>query len=199
MTQTVETCAAVWALAEIPRARIAEMRAELERHLRDAARDGKPPAATVGPDVIAFAQVWAQEDRPAPSWPRRIGAAASTVFGAAAVVAALGHLRSGSGEFPVSGATVGLMLLIALGSQALLWPPLAGRAFSGEVLRGIVPVVALFALLTLAGVLLLREADGGRAVLLTWPWPATAALLAAALVALRVAGRSDPASRPGRW
>lgn len=52
-------CEARWNTAGISTDVIAEMRAELESHLREARAAGKSAEAVVGPDVTAFANAWA--------------------------------------------------------------------------------------------------------------------------------------------
>lgn len=60
----VEACARYWRHTRVPDQAMAEMRGELESHLRDAVAEGKPVASVVGDDVTAFAELWAREYRP---------------------------------------------------------------------------------------------------------------------------------------
>jgi hypothetical protein len=62
--RVVRTCERYWKRTGVPRGRIAEMRAELETHLHEAAGEGKSMDSVVGPDVTAFAPGWAREFRP---------------------------------------------------------------------------------------------------------------------------------------
>jgi hypothetical protein len=62
--RVMRTCERYWKRTGVPRDRIAEMRAELETHLHEAAREGRPVDSVVGPDVTAFAEGWAREFRP---------------------------------------------------------------------------------------------------------------------------------------
>jgi membrane protein implicated in regulation of membrane protease activity len=48
-----------WRETGVPRAAIAEMRAELEQHLALAAHDGRGVDAVIGPDPAGFAESWA--------------------------------------------------------------------------------------------------------------------------------------------
>jgi membrane protein implicated in regulation of membrane protease activity len=50
---------------------MAEMRLELERHLADAAADGRTAETVVGPDLATFAEAWAAESRRPGTRPRR--------------------------------------------------------------------------------------------------------------------------------
>ena len=59
-----DECEALWAVSSIPQRRAREMRAELARHVREAARDGKPVEAVVGEDVTIFSLEWARENGP---------------------------------------------------------------------------------------------------------------------------------------
>ncbi|MGH2683317.1 MAG: hypothetical protein ACRDIX_08810 [Actinomycetota bacterium] len=59
----VEDCVEYWRKTGVPRSGVAGMREELERHLRDAVTEGKSAESVVGPDVLAFAEEWAQEYR----------------------------------------------------------------------------------------------------------------------------------------
>lgn len=64
-------CERYWRGAGIKRRVAAEMRAELEQHLVEAAADGRPLEAVVGADTAAFAVEWAaatRGDEPLPTW-----------------------------------------------------------------------------------------------------------------------------------
>jgi hypothetical protein len=65
----VEDCVEYWRRTAVPRSAVAGMREELEQHLQDAVAAGKSVESVVGPDVIAFAEEWAREFRPAESLP----------------------------------------------------------------------------------------------------------------------------------
>lgn len=64
----VADCGRYWSETRVPRARVEEMKVELESHLREAQLAGKTPEAVVGPDLAAFAEDWAAEFR-APAAP----------------------------------------------------------------------------------------------------------------------------------
>lgn len=57
-------CEIHWLVNRIPQDRAEEMGDELGQHLEEAVRDGKSVEDVVGPDVYAFAESWAEEDRP---------------------------------------------------------------------------------------------------------------------------------------
>jgi hypothetical protein len=69
-TQTVDVeravreCTRYWRRTDVPRDRIAEMRAELESHLREAVSEGRTVESVVGKDPSRFAEEWAREYRP---------------------------------------------------------------------------------------------------------------------------------------
>lgn len=65
--EVLAMCELHWAVNRIPEDKVLEMSAELEQHLREALRDGKPVEAVVGPDESAFAEAWAEESRPSMS------------------------------------------------------------------------------------------------------------------------------------
>lgn len=60
---TVDEIERYWRAAGIPRATVAEMRLELEQHLRDAEDDGRTLGDVVGDDPGEFAQSWASAYR----------------------------------------------------------------------------------------------------------------------------------------
>ena len=59
----VNRCTRYWRRTRVPREAIAEMRMELESHLRDAVADGMPVRSVVGEDLEVFAERWAWEFR----------------------------------------------------------------------------------------------------------------------------------------
>ncbi|QIN79231.1 hypothetical protein GBA65_12665 [Rubrobacter marinus] len=61
---TVDWCVILWGANGIPVERVAEMKGELEDHLRAAVRDGKSVDSVIAGDVSEFAAAWAIEDRP---------------------------------------------------------------------------------------------------------------------------------------
>jgi hypothetical protein len=67
----VEDCVEYWRRTGVPRSAVVGMREELERHLRDAVEEGRSVESVTGPDVLAFAEEWAREFRPAAAIPRR--------------------------------------------------------------------------------------------------------------------------------
>jgi hypothetical protein len=70
VTLVVEDCVEYWRTTGVPRSAVAGMREELEQHLQDAVAAGKSVESVVGPDVLAFAEEWAREFRPAGAVPR---------------------------------------------------------------------------------------------------------------------------------
>ena len=89
---TVDWCMILWGANGIPVERVAEMKGELEDHLREALRDGKTVDEVTGGDVGAFAGTWAVEDRP-PITLRERGMEWAWMLAMSAIfVSAFGHL-----------------------------------------------------------------------------------------------------------
>ena len=63
VAETGADCERYWLETRVPRKTANEMRTELEQHLTEAAIEGKPPSVVVGPDLAAFAEAWASEQR----------------------------------------------------------------------------------------------------------------------------------------
>lgn len=64
-------CERYWRENGVPRRARTQMRLELERHLIEAAADGRPPSAVIGSDLGRFARDWASaqgHDRERTSW-----------------------------------------------------------------------------------------------------------------------------------
>lgn len=55
----LNACELVWRQQSISRSSISEMRRELESHLLEAEREGKPAESVVGSDIDRFARTWA--------------------------------------------------------------------------------------------------------------------------------------------
>lgn len=68
--QIVEDCERYWIQTRVPKAAVAEMRAELVAHLTAADAEGKSPETVVGTDLAGFAEEWASVHRGpgGPSW-----------------------------------------------------------------------------------------------------------------------------------
>lgn len=63
VVEIAAACERYWLETRVPRKTAGEMRSELEQHLMEATIEGKDPSAVVGPDVAAFAEAWASEQR----------------------------------------------------------------------------------------------------------------------------------------
>ena len=85
-------CEMHWLVNRIPEDKVLEMSGELEQHLREAMRDGKPVEAVVGPDEFAFAESWAEEARPSMSIGNRFVEFAYLLSTLAATGAAFYHV-----------------------------------------------------------------------------------------------------------
>jgi membrane protein implicated in regulation of membrane protease activity len=68
----VADCERYWKAAGLPRRVVADMRAQLERHLIEASLEGRSPESVVGADTAAFAMEWAAAEGPdgddLPAW-----------------------------------------------------------------------------------------------------------------------------------
>jgi hypothetical protein len=60
----LEDCVEYWRRTGVPRSAVANMREELERHLRDAVAEGRTVESVVGPEILVFAEEWGREFRP---------------------------------------------------------------------------------------------------------------------------------------
>ena len=89
---TVDWCVILWGANGIPVERVAEMKGELEDHLREAIHDGKTVDEVTGGDVGAFAGAWAIEDRPRMTPMERVLDWAWLLAMSAIAISALGHL-----------------------------------------------------------------------------------------------------------
>ncbi len=63
VAEIAAACERYWLETRVPRKTAGEMRTEIEQHLMDAAAEGKDPSTVVGPDIAAFAEAWASEQR----------------------------------------------------------------------------------------------------------------------------------------
>ena len=179
----VQTCASYWELRGIAPQRRAEMRLELEQHLRQAVADGKALDAVVGVNPLAFAEAWARE------LPRRVSGGVGSVLRwmayrwLAYVLAFLGgvalfdHLALRAPTFPFTGTHALIVAFFAVfGLLEAGGGFLALRIGTRERRQEL--IVALYALI---GVLLLvgLHLAGAplQATLFRWTWPITALVL----------------------
>jgi membrane protein implicated in regulation of membrane protease activity len=151
-------CERYWLQTRVPRHTANEMRSELEQHLNEAAGEGKSPSAVVGPDVAAFAEAWASEQRSRapgdlPTW---------------------GEVKSGEAESRRNARYAFLTYLIAVGAVTALgfWIGKGDEAMDFEVWRWvwtILAVVMLIGEIFTAGFFLLPFGVGaGAAALVAW-------------------------------
>ena len=89
---TVDWCVILWGANGIPVERVAEMKGELEDHLREGVEDGKSVNDVTGGDVGAFAGAWAIEDRPRTTLQEQVMDYAWMLATSAMFVSAFGHL-----------------------------------------------------------------------------------------------------------
>ena len=174
-------CEAHWLVNRIPEARVDEMRDELHRHLREATGDGKTVESVVGDDVLAFAESWAEENRPA--WPayRRVAWFGDLFATMVAVFAALMHLLSWDLAVTLRWSEVALLLLTA----GICGVSAARVRGLGSPWQASWPVVIAASLVIVGAAWGLSELTTGErnGVILVWSWRWTvaAAVLAVAL------------------
>ncbi len=112
----VEDCVFYWKTdTRIPADQACEMGEELEQHLWGAVEDGKTVESVIGPDVEAFAEEWADEERPPTSTRDRV---VEFVFGVSAfftIAAGLGHFLGWELYVPILWFPV--LLFIGIGSS----------------------------------------------------------------------------------
>ena len=127
----VADCETYWRTTRVPDDAIAEMKAELEAHLREAAAANKPPESVVGSDLTAFAEAWASEYRLPPRQrtkvnseykPRRfswwtIGGWTLALLGGTALVAIFAPKEDDVSMTVWVGIWLGLMVLFGIGEM----------------------------------------------------------------------------------
>lgn len=175
-------CEMHWIVNRIPDERVQEMSAELEQHLREAARDGKTIDAVVGPDAFAFAESWAEEDRPSWSVIDRVVEYAWALSLQAVFFAVVFHLFMWALFLPVHWWVILYLLLISLLlSRAMIKPKPANdhprwRKWLFPAVAALLVAVVWFwredlrPLVDEVDVAITGNADG---TLLVWPWYAT--------------------------
>lgn len=89
---TVDWCVILWGANGIPVERVAEMKGELEDHLREALRDGKSVDEVTGGNVTDFAAAWAVENRPPMTLGARLVERAWLLAMSAIFLSVFGHL-----------------------------------------------------------------------------------------------------------
>lgn len=176
LERVVRDCSRYWKRTGVPRDRIAEMRAELEAHLREAVSEGRSVESVVGRDPSGFAEEWAREFRPpviARSGRRAWGPALlalltglfslyvtlmTPVFSSGSVeVCCPRRVLESSREVDAASlffawAMVGVVLLSMTAALLLA----LGRLNGGSIVLGVAAVVAMFTPLTwLAAIALL--------------------------------------------
>ena len=93
-------CEGYWRAMGISPQKIQEMRGELESHLQEAMRDGKPVETVTGGDTLAFAEEWGKPYTPHQSPAGRAAEQAAFVFIGTALAGTVGHLWRRSYEVP---------------------------------------------------------------------------------------------------
>lgn len=192
-------CRGRWLAEGIPEDRADEMAGELEQHLRGSLADGQTVEDVVGDDVFGFAEEWAAPNRPRKPVGHEVLEmfAATSAFMSVAVLAA--HLWRGSAILPVGWEMAGFFTILAVAFSMLfarIRRP-AGEPGGGEKsVWDIYPLwlqagIITFAILTVTYDYFLQSTEE---VAFVWPWPATAALLAACpiLLALKKVVRGRP-------
>jgi hypothetical protein len=129
VTLVVEDCVEYWRRTGVPRSAVAGMREELEQHLQDAVAAGKTVESVVGPDVLAFAEEWAREFRPAGAVPRPANGVGPGFLTLGAGILTLMSLLA-IGAYAGSGTTIEVCCPpqvfetgrpVAIGGEMLIW------------------------------------------------------------------------------
>lgn len=183
VAQTVYECELYWVRTGIPRRKVNDMLSELERHLWEAAEDGKPVEAVVGGgDVRTFAEAWAEENRP----PRELGKRSLifTTYLAICVVvfATFTHLWYRTLSFDVDLFMLLPIWSLAFGLSANLFHTLTMIEHLKPRWKGRLAVIVLSSVTVLVPLGIIALAFGStNATLFEWSWSAT---LVSAFVAL---------------
>lgn len=192
VSQVLEECEAFWVLSSIPHGKVDEMKLELEQHLREASRDGKPVETVVGDDVLLFARSWAEENGPPRSLVREILDWVLMALLYTTIVMTAHHLFSWSLSFDVYWYTLALVLIASFGAVFWVSPRiLVGLSSIESRWKRELLVFCVLALL-IGTPMMLAVTTGGSigAPLFEWPWFATL-ISALTSVALWI-GRDDP-------
>lgn len=194
-------CVTHWRIGNrIPRERVLEMREELERHLQEAAKEGKSVEDVIGPDVHAFAEEWgAPEERQLSRRGLALELATFHLLGMAGLLVTA-HLwkRALNFTFDLRGyARLSTFLWAASAARGITQH--AEEVYGGQGERDRWPLWkrlgagAAYDAGSLASVLVVNLAvqGGRRSAFSEWSWRTTAVVAAASLVALILRGR-DP-------
>ncbi|MDH3708031.1 MAG: NfeD family protein [Acidimicrobiia bacterium] len=153
----IDECERYWTATGVPAAAAAEMRQELDEHLRAAEVDGRDAQSVIGDDVAGFAESWAAERRSlaAPPAPHDDPVADDESF-----------LRSMRGSMALAG--IGLVAMVV----ALVLIPVDGGTDDNEAWRWVWTIGALvlsLAEIATAGFFLLPFGVGmAAAAVLAW-------------------------------
>lgn len=202
ISDIIERCEVYWVISEVSRPRIEEMKLELQQHLRDAGRDGKPPEAVVGEDVEVFAEAWAKESRTSKGPGELLLNFSSTTVTCTVYLLVTRHVLEWTPVFPLDLWTLVAALLLTTMIWALMSKTLAPKVLFGPWWHMLLAGFGVGSLvLGLGLVWSLTESTPLNPELITWPWPATLVLAVVAL-ALNWFWRDPtaPARRTGtRW
>jgi DNA-binding ferritin-like protein (Dps family) len=199
--EAVLDCRWQWSAKGVPEGEIEEMSEELEQHLREATRDGRPVSAVVGPDVSAFARRRAEESGatvdPSPETLKdRLLGWVLSFSACATVLAAFFHVLEWTLYVPVAwvagmylllltmwflGDPIERLLVVARRWQRTPWKSMLA---AGALTMALVAVSSVFAFFFMVV---------GPRLPFQWPWYATiASALIAFLVVLNWVRESKP-------
>lgn len=172
----VDACVGYWELRGVAQASREDMQLELEHHLQQAAYDGKPLEAVLGPHPVTFAEAWAREMHPRVC--QGVGSILPGLVYALSVVSTTALVSQLLAHTPLFTFTLfAAYLLLGSGLLALLFqlggflsPHIRTRAGRAALLlAGIVLVVLM---LRAAGIRMNWSME-----LLSWNWPLSVFLL----------------------
>ncbi|MDI3328870.1 MAG: hypothetical protein QJR06_09970 [Alicyclobacillaceae bacterium] len=175
--RVVEDCEIYWLLKEIPRAQVEDMKTELERHLLDAAADGKPVEKVIGKDVHAFADSWARAVQPGKPLIKILEHWAYLFLTSAMVILPVKHIYNKSATIPIFLWDPVLIALLAAAVHLGLSPHLLAPGKTRTTKKWIVTGsfwACVLAMLAITTVMALRK-EYERPLFL-WPWYASVGL-----------------------
>ena len=186
IARTVYECELYWVRTGVPRREINDMLSELERHLREAAEDGKPIEAVVGGDVKTFAESWAEENRPPRELGKRLLIFANYLAISIPIFATFTHLWYRTLSFGVDLWMLLPVWTLAFAASMNLLPTLTVLEHLRPRWKRHLALVGLSSVTVLVPVGIIALAFGSRnATLFDWSWSAT---LVMSLVALLTYG-----------
>lgn len=171
---TVDWCVILWGANGIPPEKVAEMKGELEDHLRMAIRDGKSVDSVIGSNVNDFAAAWAVENRPPITFGERVMEWAGLLALSAVLVSVFGHVWYFSPTYSVEDRWwYAAPILITLPNARLKMPGVPSGHEDSLPVRVLISVcVGALAGMLMAGINVAVHL-GNVSFLFEWSWVST--------------------------